>query len=766
MGNGRRRPGRRCTAPLKLADALGLAAVFAAESLLFILVTHHHYAWSYPAGSDQLQYLGEAYRSYERARQQGFAEGAWLALTHISAQGSLHGFFALLVFEVAGPSRTAALMVNLIGFLLWQGATFGAVRRLSGSRPLAWASIGLLAALHSPWSGGAGSAVDFRLDWMAACAYGVALAVGVAGNGFRSTRWAALFGLAIGLVLMTRFLTAAYFGVIFLILLAGLLTGEDRMKRCGRLMLSGTIALGLSAPSFWRARHTLYDYYWVDHFAGPARALNDSHFGALSSIRWMLSQLVFEQVGPAALILGLGAAVAFAALRHFNPRPDETPSEPVGDWDGAGWVAWAFFGAPAIILLLHPIKAPQTLGILLPGAVWIVILAWMRCARHATRSAVALAGAAVAVTGALLFVVLETRTGDADRNSADFRNINALGDYVFFRAEEAGLPQPRVGVTWQLDSLSAETFQLLGYERHQRLLPMVATLPTGRFATTDENVMRALAESDLVCLVTRAPLLLPFDRQMARLLPQMAQWCETHLAYAGHLETAAFAVSVYERRALGRPPGSAVGLASLTSAGSRGPAYSKPVPPAAPLFVSPALVLGSTAAQFRYSLALAAYSPIAYRVADLPEGLILDADAGQIRGRCARTGDFVAKITATNSLGSASAQIRFHIEGRAAYGFLDAPKTIGRDTPVTINFGAFDASGNLDFIDVTDLTTGKTLERLPAYEGQRQVWLGAYRTTFRQPGPHSMLFRIVRFNPDTRAPYTFDDHSCEIAVAP
>jgi hypothetical protein len=192
---------------VKSAQLFALAAVFAAESALFCVVTSHRYAWIYPRWYDQVQYLQQAYDGYEEAQKGGFAQGVRQTLTQGSAQGSLHGFFALMAFEAVGPSRMAALSLNLTAFLALQAATFLAVRRLSGSLPIAWASIALLASLHFPWSGGPGSAIDFRLDWMAACAYGVALAAAIAGRGFCSTRWAVLCGAMVGTVIMLRFLT-------------------------------------------------------------------------------------------------------------------------------------------------------------------------------------------------------------------------------------------------------------------------------------------------------------------------------------------------------------------------------------------------------------------------------------------------------------------------------------------------------------------------------------------------------------------------------
>ena len=66
---------------MKAYHALALAAVFAAESALFLVVTSHHYAWIYPRWMDQEQYLRQAYDAYEQAGREGYAAAAWHALT-------------------------------------------------------------------------------------------------------------------------------------------------------------------------------------------------------------------------------------------------------------------------------------------------------------------------------------------------------------------------------------------------------------------------------------------------------------------------------------------------------------------------------------------------------------------------------------------------------------------------------------------------------------------------------------------------------------
>jgi hypothetical protein len=746
--------------------ALALAAVFAAELALFWAATGRHAAWVYPRWFDQVQYLREAYDAGDRMRAGGFAAGAQDALAHVSPQGSLHGFFALLVFAVAGPSRLSALGVNLVAFVVLQAVTFLAVRRISGSYALAWAAVGLLAALQGPWSGGPGSAADFRLDWMAACAYGAALGVAVAGSGFRSVRWALLLGAAVGVVLLTRYLCAVYFAIIYAALFFWLLARPGRWRRCGCLALSGVVAAGIAAVPFWRARAVIYSYYWVGHFAGPEAALRNSHMGGWSSARWMASELLFAQVGPAAAILGAGAAAAFLAASLLNARGGGAPSGPARPSGDAWAVAVAFFAAPVAVLGVHPDKVSQPLAVIVPAAAWIIILAWLHLGRRAGRGAVAATCSAVAVAGAVLFVKAQERNPLRDGMDAEFREVNALGDYLFFRSEESGLSRPRIAVTWWLDSLNAGSFETLGRERHGRWLHFTGILPTGLFPAAPAVVMERLAAADFVCLVTRAPQEWPFDRQMAAMLPEMSAWCAANLRQVGALDTAEFSATVYERPALARPPaGTGVNLPAMLGASLRGPANAPAEPPFAPLAMGSPGVLATTRAELRYAVK-AAYSPMKFRAIDLPDGVSIDPESGEIRGWLRRPGIFTASVSASNARGSSGVPVVFQVVDAVWDARIDAPETATVGVPIDIGFEEVDGAGLIDFIDITDLTEVKGLGRLAANEDEGRNWQGACPVTFHEPGPHRLQLRFVRYDPATPEHYSFVDRSCTVRVAP
>src|SRR4051812_36956275 len=153
-----------------------LLLVLLAEFLLFDHMTSQHHAWVYPRWHDQVLPLREAYTGYEYRMSHGLLSGLGHTLAKPAAQGTLHSFWAMLVFEAAGPSRSAALAVNMLAFLAWQAALFFTVLRGTRSRALAWTAVGLTLALGWPWSGEQGSATDFRLDHVTLCMMGLTLA--------------------------------------------------------------------------------------------------------------------------------------------------------------------------------------------------------------------------------------------------------------------------------------------------------------------------------------------------------------------------------------------------------------------------------------------------------------------------------------------------------------------------------------------------------------------------------------------------------------
>ncbi len=745
----------------KIAGAYGLMSLFALEAVFFYAVIGRHNAWVYPRWFDQLQYLREAYRGYEQLQAAGFSAAAGEIVAHPAAQGSLHGLLFLASACLFGPSRMAALAVNMAAFLLLQGATYAAVRWMSRSTSCAWASVAFLIALQFPWSQAPGSMVDFRLDWIGACAFGIALAAAVRSDGFRSWPLSVCFGLAAGAAILVRFISAAYFGLIFAVLLAWLLCRPHRRRQCLSLLLAGAAALAVAAPALWRSRGVILDYYWVAQITGPEHVLRAKNLGLTESLEWFLTQILEVQVGwggvalAATALAGLGALGAGAGRAG---RPDERARD---TWA----VALAFFAAPAAVLLVHPVKDGQHLSILAPALAWMFALVWARLERGAPRVGAALAAAAVA--GSLVLAAsVEVRQPRPQAVEREFREINGLGDYIFFRSEQAGLAAPRVGVTSNVEMLYPGVFELLGFERHRRLLPVVVTLPTGLAAPQRSAVLRGLEDSDFVLLVTQGSAGFPFDETTRAMLPELREWCDAHLRHVGDLQEARFSASLFERRSLPNAGlGTVLDLGAFVRAASQQGCATRGEPPSPPVLLSARDLLASTLEAFDYEVR-GAFGPVRFAARDLPLGLEFDARRGRIAGRFERAGTYALHVAATNPTGTTDETIRVRVEEAPSFSVLEAPSRCRSGEAIEIAYGALDIAGKLDFVEFTDLTQGKSLGRIAAAPDQKGHWLGSLKIAFERPGRREILCRTVRYDERANPAYSFVDKVCAIEVVP
>jgi hypothetical protein len=511
------------------------AALMLVEFLLFDRMTSRNHASVYPRWSDQIQYLTEAYTAYEHAQAHGLPAGVKFALGKTALQGTLHDTAALFVFWFAGSaSRSAALSLNMLVFLAWQAALLFTVPRLTGSRTLGWMAFGLLLCVAWPWSAEAGSAVDFRLDHAAMCLIGVTSCLALLTDGFRSTRWSLAFGAAVGVTLLERFLTGAYFAPIFAATAVWLLCSDDRWPRLRNLAFAGGIAAALALPFFWMSRTAIYTYYWVGHVTGAESAARFRGFDLGHSL-----QFVFGHLGDMHLGAWFGWTVAaltglLLLLLLIGPRRP-----------GAGFARdWLFTGLaflllPAAILTLHKQKSEYVLGVLVPGVVLLVLWLWhLLWSRIEFRSAPAwrrvlpvLPALAALWAGGRFFAERQLWSPHSAEFRASAGEVNRLADLIFTTSRTLGLTHPYIGVDQVVDFIDAPILQVLSVERLKQRIPFVIQLPDSIMADKEEAIFYRLKLCDFVVLTDEMPGdgYWPYDKQMRRLYPRLKEWCEANL---------------------------------------------------------------------------------------------------------------------------------------------------------------------------------------------------------------------------------------------
>ena len=530
-----------------------LCLVLVAEFLLFDRMTSLHCTWIYPRWNDQIQYLTESYTGYEDLKANGFLPGIGHALAAPAAQGKLHSILAILAFEAAGgPSRSAALAVNMIAFIAWQAALAFAVLRGTGSRGLAWVAVGLTLGLKAPWAGAQGSATDFRLDHLAMCMMGIALAAGLRTEGFRKRGWSLGFGIAVGMTLLSRFLTVTYFVLILCSCLAWVLAsrGGEGPRRARNLGLAALVAAGISAPSFWFNSQRIYFYYWILHFLGPETAIRDTHLSLGRALLRLFGQLGAGQLGAA-----FGAAfclvviiMAFGVLGSSRKNPgDRTGSLP--RWPREAAVLGAIFlSAPALVLALQNDDFSVVLGVAVPGAVVLVLALGAGLRARAPAGATAAAALAALAVGGGYFVARQAARPYDDDFATGARTVNAVADRIFRDARASGIAGPRVAVDQVTDCFDGQILRVICYERHKVWLPLSMTLPTGIIAAPEAELMERLAGSDFVFATeggATGPW--PYDQEMLALRPKILAWCNAHMRLAERFTAFGRSMALYER---------------------------------------------------------------------------------------------------------------------------------------------------------------------------------------------------------------------------
>jgi hypothetical protein len=718
-----------------------------AEFMLFDRMTSLHYARIYPRWNDQIQPLTESYTGYEFARANGFWQGIEHTLAKPAAQGELHSLWAILIFEITGhSSRSAALAVNMLAFLAWQAAFAFAVLRGSGSRAMAWIATGLTLTLYWPWSGVQGSAADFRLDQVSMCMMGISLAAALRTDGFRKIGWSSVFGFAVGLTMLTRFLTGTYFAVIFFGCLIWILVSREKIRRALNLSAAGVVAALVVAPFFWFNRLEIYNHYWIGHYLDPNGVLWSSHLSFADAFVQALEKLCTKQLGAAfwsATVLAV--FVLTYGVLFMRGRSTLESGDAEGSWTkDAAILGVIFLIGPVLVLAAQNLDkmVVVVLGVSVPGTILLVVALCARL-RHrigkrvpigVTTKVSSAAAIAVVTVGCGYFIDRQTAAPYDAEFASDALQINALADQIFAAARASGVAEPRVSVDRITDCFDGTTLRVICYERHKVWVPFIMELPTGVSEPSESAILDGMVQSDFVIATEGGPPgPWPYDRKTFALRPKILGWCDANLQLDGHYTIFGQHVNLYSRRET------------------------------APQLPASHHLLGSTIGDFSFCVKISP-GPVKFVAKGMPPGLQLDEVSGWIRGRPLQIGTYTARVTAENSSGSIACDITFQFESSAFFAAANAPTSCIPGESVDVEYGAFDSGGQLDFIDVTDQTTGKLLERLSPGPEQRKNWEGHCKMILSLAGRHLINLRFVRLNPGEKDPYAFLDKSFEISV--
>jgi len=296
------------------------------EYLLFASYALHEVTNYYPRSFDQAEYLSQSYAAYQNILQNGFLAEL---KSHISPVSSIFYTQAATFFLIFGPSRLMALSINFIYFALLQLALVKSVKDVTGSWFLTVFALGLLLSVNTTffWAGGL---LDFRIDFMAFCLFGIFICCCVRSNLFLDRKWSIIAAVVSVYLILLRHITVCYILSILLatflmfILLAYIYKNEEKFLLKNRfkniILLTGIVAAGV-LPFLWMSRKAIYNYYIVNHVINNEkyiRAFQEGVVDFFSNIKYYPASILENHIGKGAVIIVL-ISISFAlCLRYLQ----------------------------------------------------------------------------------------------------------------------------------------------------------------------------------------------------------------------------------------------------------------------------------------------------------------------------------------------------------------------------------------------------------------------------------------------------------------
>jgi len=549
-----------------------IVGVIALQYLLFRSFVLRELAWTYPHNDDQLAYLTQAYGLFDAMRTPRGASELLSMVVGQRAQGSANGVMlpaqASLLFFLFGASRLTAVTLTLAYYALWQLVTFLCVRSISGSVYLAAVSWSLVLAVRSPLLP-IGGLTDFRGDSIALSLFGVFVAIVLASNVFLDRRLSLLAGLAAGLLILFRYLSAPYlvgiFGVMVVVCGGLSVRGGNAMarRRVANIILSGIVVTCVAGASLWASRSAINEYY-----VNPphdARIWNTVH-STSARIGLYLETFVDAHLGSGFLLAAAVAMATAMAARAYDRRgPSIMRDEPAMAGFSGGLSACflvACLCVPFCSFFLATAENPVVPGVMSAPAVGLLTLA-VGYLMPSTRVGVWSAGWRLAKLGTFAVIVgcaaygqsaaFSRRVFAADELPS-LREVARLHDDIGRYCEGAGLDAPGISTDSVRSYLGFHTrggvLTPLYYERWGRFLDTRGMVGGSPHKIDPSAVPWLLENTDVLILndadPSREPRL-PVVANLAALRPAMKKLAKTEFVPLGEYVIYGERISVYVR---------------------------------------------------------------------------------------------------------------------------------------------------------------------------------------------------------------------------
>jgi hypothetical protein len=520
---------------------------------LFYQFAQREVVWAYPTNYDQNVDLINSYTTYEHVLTDGLLPGLLGGLLMPSPRGTMLYPQASVLFLLLGPARMSALILNFAYFALFQCVLVWSVRWLIARWSIALLALGMLLTVTTPFSW-AGGLMDFRIDFIAFCLFGILLCIVIRSRMFASWRWSLVVGAVATLLILSRLLTIVYisgiFGSFFLFLCVrlwmwrrDLVVYQSVKRKIYGLVMAGCVMLIVSLPYSWHNRQKIEEYYIVGHISSSEkefRAQVAGVFSFIDSILFYPKSVIFDHAGMIFMILSVLAIVVSGLFFWKYTKPLQKALEhPKLNTTSTYFFLAASIIVPYVILTADVAKSVVVGGIIVPALIWLVLLTVvLLLGIYDTRAThlVRLYGLAALTTLALclgLYTQFErlSRRGTLSRSRADVEQVLQLHDSVFHYIREMGLEEPFISIDKTTDYFSGDVLNPVIYERHGVLVNMQEALGARAVTPVTSTEAIALLEKSDFALMTTADKIqssFPFDRSIQSIRPKLLAFCDQY----------------------------------------------------------------------------------------------------------------------------------------------------------------------------------------------------------------------------------------------
>jgi hypothetical protein len=562
--NGRKGGSSPLDRPVRISWGWGLIGLLILiQWLLFRQYAEREIVWGYPAYFDQAVYLAQCHEIYEVIIQDGF----WRGIGHFVRMDLPNGrslpLQGALMFLLFGASRLSALALNFLYFAGFLAVLAYTLHWLTGRWAIAFTGIGLALASGTRffWAGGY---MDFRLDFINACNYGILLCLVIRSEMFRSRGWSLVVGVQIALTLWLRLLMAPILVGVFGLL--GVLFLYRSRAQLRNLLAAAALALVLLLPCLVPSLRQSLQYYVGEAVSGaPAARADEQQIRNVTE--WALyyvRSIAVDHLGRTFISLGailiivslLVLAVSRGGIRDAHIRLG-------GQFERTETLMFlgASFLVPLLVLTIYPVRSPVVANILAPPAFGLVLLPVVIVVGLSSavfRSALIVNAWIVTATGASLLLGLHNELGNLSRPGPhreyeeDTRKIVAFVDTFVTHCKRTGLKRPFVALDRITDYLNGGTIRALAYERHGYILRPQYSMPQGMFPVSESQAIENIANADLAIVRdTDAPLVLgydyPFNVEMRKHQERLRSAAAEHLERIATVQAFGEAIGLYIR---------------------------------------------------------------------------------------------------------------------------------------------------------------------------------------------------------------------------